>query len=165
MPRVSTNDSEEVNVKSMEKKLEKGSRFEKFDFDGNGVITDSEMDKGLSKDPYSIKTMMQKYDIDGSGKIAMEEMDTIERIIALESKKAKEEDRDKREDAQRSMAWFALFGMLLYPFSVVIATWLGLDQAADILGAMANIYFVSVAAIVAAFFGAQAYSNSNNDEY
>lgn len=147
------------------KKLENGSRFENFDYDGNGVVTDSEIEKGLAADPYSIKTLMKKYDIDGSGEITMDEMDTIERIIALESKKAKEEDRDKREDAQRSMAWFALFGMLLYPFAVVISSWLGLEHAADVLGTMANIYFVSVAAIVAAFFGSQAYSNSHNNEF
>ena len=61
-------------------------------------------------------------------------------------------------DAQRSMAWFALFGMLLYPFAVVLANWVGLDQASKILGDMAATYFVSVAAIVAAFFGTQAYT-------
>jgi hypothetical protein len=33
---------------------------------------------------------------------------------------------------------------------------LGLDQASKILGDMASVYFVSVAAIVAAFFGTQA---------
>ena len=33
---------------------------------------------------------------------------------------------------------------------------IGIDQAAKILGDMAAVYFVSVAAIVAAFFGAQA---------
>ena len=43
--------------------------------------------------------------------------------------------------------------------------WLNLEHAADVLGTMANIYFVSVAAIVAAFFGAQAYSNSHSDDY
>ncbi len=118
-----------------------------------------------ANDQYSIKTLMEKYDIDGSGEITPDEMDTIERIIELESKKAKEKDRDKREDAQRAMAWFSLFGMLLYPFAVVLATWLGLDQGAEILGSMASIYFVSVAAIVAAFYGAQAYSSSHSDEF
>ena len=56
------------------------------------------------------------------------------------------------------MTWFALFGLLLYPFAVVLADWIGLDKASEILGDMAATYFVSVAAIVAAFFGGQAYS-------
>ena len=54
------------------------------------------------------------------------------------------------------MAWCSLAGMLLYPFAVVHAIGLGLAQAAKILGDMASVYFVSVAAIVAAFFGSQA---------
>jgi hypothetical protein len=42
----------------------------------------------------------------------------------------------------------------------LIAVLAGVDQAAKILGDMAAVYFVSVAAIVAAFFGAQAVSKS-----
>ena len=51
------------------------------------------------------------------------------------------------------MAWFALFGMLLYPSLVVISVFMNIDKAASVLGDMAPTYFVSVAAIVAAFFG------------
>ena len=61
-------------------------------------------------------------------------------------------------DAQRKMAWFSLGGMLLYPFAVVLASLVGLDQAQKTLGDMAPTYFVAVAGIVAAFFGAQAFS-------
>ena len=74
----------------------------------------------------------------------------------LEFKRKELEDNDAMRDAQRQMTWFALFGLLLYPFAVVIAQWLGLEQAAKILGDMASVYFVSVAAIVAAFYGSQA---------
>ena len=45
---------------------------------------------------------------------------------------------------------------LLYPAIVVAATLFGLDNAAKILGDMAAVYFVSVAAIVAAFYGKEA---------
>ena len=57
------------------------------------------------------------------------------------------------------MAWFALFGMLLYPFAVVLAHLIGLDGAGKILGDMAATYFVSVAAIVMAFIGGNAYAD------
>jgi hypothetical protein len=77
----------------------------------------------------------------------------------LEFKRKELEDADARRDAMRQMAWFALFGMLLYPFAVVLSNWIGLDQASTILGSMAATYFVSVAAIVMAFFGANAYSD------
>ena len=71
---------------------------------------------------------------------------------------------NKKEDAQRHMAWFALFGMLLYPALVVVSVFTGLDKAAGVLGDMAPTYFVSVAAIVAAFFGKEAYVKSKNTE-
>ena len=101
-----------------QKKLEKGSQYAKYDVDGDGVVTD-------------------------------EELDMDERLMRLENE-------DKRQDAQRYMAWFALWGMLLYPSMVVISLLIGLDQAAKILGDMAAVYYVSVAAIVAAYFGTQA---------
>ena len=96
-----------------------------------------------------------KMDANGDGHISAEEA-----AMELEFKRKAYEDADAMRDAQRSMAWFALFGMLLYPFAVVIAVWVGLEQASKILGDMAATYFVSVAAIVAAFFGGQAYSGS-----
>jgi hypothetical protein len=70
------------------------------------------------------------------------------------------ENEDRREDAQRNMAWFALAGMLLYPSLVVLAYLINLDQAGKVLGDMAATYFVSVAAIVAAFYGKEAYAKS-----
>lgn len=94
-------------------------------------------------------------DTNGDGKVSKEEEQ-----MYLEFKRRELEDMDAMRDAQRNMSWFALFGMLLYPFAVVLANLLGLEGAAKILGDMAATYFVSVAAIVMAFFGAQAYSKS-----
>jgi hypothetical protein len=89
--------------------------------------------------------------MDGDGIITDAELDMQERMIMLENE-------DKKQDAQRNMAWFALFGMLLYPFAVVLASAIGLDQAQATLGDMAPTYFVSVAAIVAAFYAKEAIS-------
>ena len=69
----------------------------------------------------------------------------------------------QKEDAQRYMAWFALWGMLLYPSLVVFSILISLDQAAKILGDMAGVYFIAVAGIVAAFFGAQAMTSNKNN--
>ena len=103
----------------MSKTLQEGSIWDIADADGDGIVTDEE--------------------------------------IELYERKVRFENEDKKEDAQRNMAWFALAGMLLYPFSVVLAAGLSLHGAATILGNMAATYFVSVAAIVAAFYGGQAY--------
>ena len=84
-----------------------------------------------------------------------------EHEMYMEFKRKELEDQDAMRDAQRKMAWFALGGMLLYPFAVVVASLAGLDQAQGTLGDMAPTYFVAVAGIVAAFFGAQAYSKKS----
>lgn len=94
-------------------------------------------------------------DTNGDGKVS-----EIEERMFLEFKRKELEDADAMRDAQRNMTWFALFGLLLYPFAVVLADFVGLDNASKILGDMAATYFVSVAAIVAAFFGGQAYSSN-----
>ncbi len=77
-----------------QKKLEPGSEYEKYDLDGDGIVTDEEF-----------------------------EMD--QKLVRLENE-------DKKEDAQRHMAWFALFGMLLYPALVVASVFTGLDKAAGV---------------------------------
>ena len=114
-----------------QKKLQKGSEYAHLDVDGDGVVTDEEL-----------------------------EMDR--KMLELQDLKSDMENEDKKQDAQRNMAWFALSGMLLYPFAVVIAVWFGLDKAASILGDMAAVYFVSVAAIVAAFYGKEAIAQKKN---
>ena len=100
--------------------------------------------KKLEKD-----SAFNELDLDGDGIVSDEEMAIGERMVALEN-------RDQKADAQRHMAWYALSGMLLYPVCVVVSVVCGIDAAAKILGDMASVYFISVAGIVAAFFGAQA---------
>ena len=102
----------------------------------------------------------EDFDKDGNGNIDKSEWDALE----YEDRKRRLEDEDAQRDAQRRMTWFALSGMLLYPFAVVLANVLSLDQAANILGSMASVYFVSVAGIVAAFFGATALSKGRNND-
>ena len=81
-----------------------------------------------------------------------------EHQMYMEFRRKELEDQDAMRDAQRTMTWFALWGMLLYPATVMATEIMNLHQAAEILGSMASVYFVSVAGIVAAFFGAQAWS-------
>ena len=92
-------------------------------------------------------------DTNGDGKV-----DAEERAMYMEFKRKELEDADAMRDAQRNMTWFALFGMLMYPGMVVVTDFIELDKAAAILGDMAPTYFVAVAGLVAAFFGAQAWS-------
>ena len=103
------------------------------------------------------KTTYHPADTDGDGKVSKEEHQ-----MYMEFKRKELEDADAMRDAQRKMTWFALAGLLLYPFAVVVASLVGLTEAQKTLGSMAPTYFVAVAGIVAAFFGAQAYSKKTN---
>ena len=90
----------------------------------------------------------QNYDLNDNGKI-----DPDEREIMLEDRRRIMIDADAKRDAQRRMAWFSLTGMLLFPFGVVFTEWMELPRASEMLSSMSNIYYVSIAAIVAAYYG------------
>ena len=106
---------------TMNKRLEKDSDYAAYDTDGDGIVTDEELE--TSKELQQLKLAHDK------------------------------------ADAQRAMAWFALFGMLLYPSLIVICSLVNLDTAAAILGDIASVYFVAIAGLVAAFFGASAWQS------
>ena len=63
-----------------QKKLEKNSEYAKYDVDGDGIVTD-------------------------------EELEIDERLMRLENE-------DKRQDAQRNMAWFASQGWRCSPATI-----------------------------------------------
>jgi hypothetical protein len=49
--------------------------------------------------------------------------------------------------------------MLLYPATIFVTSAFGLDKAATIIGDIAPTYFVAISALVAAYFGANAYTD------
>ena len=108
-------------------------------------------------------------DTDGDGVITDEEMARAKEIAEFEHRKKLQENEDAKEDQIRAMAWFALWGMLLYPVLILITSVIGIDDAASIIGDIAPTYFVAIDGLVAAFFGAQAYSkgksSSSDDDY
>lgn len=90
----------------------------------------------------------EDYDLNNDGVL-----DAEERKIMLEDKRRSMEDADAKRDAQRQMAWFSLTGMLVFPFGVVLTEYMNLPNASNLLSSMSNIYYVSIAAIVAAYYG------------
>ena len=107
-----------------QKRLEKGSKYEHFDKDGDGIVTDEEFN--------------------------------------LEREMMRAENEDAKEDQIRRMAWFALWGMLIYPIGIVIADIIGYETTGQLLADIAPTYFVAISALVASFFGAQAYQKTRN---
>lgn len=97
-------------------------------------------------------------DKDGDGVVSDEEMAMAKEIAEFEHQKAKNENEDQKEDQIRKMAWFALWGMLLYPAGIFITSLVGMDTAAKLISEIAPTYFVAIAGLTATFFGAHAYS-------
>ena len=110
----------------------------------------SEEKKTVTADP----AVIDKVDSNGDGHISQEEME-----MNLEFKRKALEDQDARRDAMRKMTWFALLGMLLYPGGIFVTSFLGQEKAATIIGDIAPTYFVALSALVAAYFGANAYAD------
>lgn len=103
-------------------------------------------------------------DTDGDGIITDEEMARAKEIAEFEHKKKMQENEDAKEDQIRQMAWFALWGMLLYPVLILVTSIFGIENAAATIGDIAPTYFVAIAGLVAAFFGAQAYSKGKKSD-
>ena len=108
-----------------QKKLEQGSKYEYFDVDGDGVVTDDE--------------------------------------LAMEREMIRVDNENKKEDQIRRMAWFALWGMLLYPVGIFVADTFGYETTGQLLADIAPTYFVAISALVASFFGAQAYTKTKGN--
>jgi len=98
-------------------------------------------------------------DVNGDGHISQEEYN-----MHLEFKRKELEDKDAQRDAIRKMAWFALFGLLLYPIGIFFTSMLGLDTAAQLIADIAPTYFASIAVLVSAFFGADAFANKGKSK-
>jgi len=98
------------------------------------------------------KEMLEKYDANGNGVIDQDELALIE----LEDRRRKMEDEDAQRDSIRKMAWFALLGLLLYPFGIFLADAFSMGTAASLIADIAPTYFASIAVLVSAFFGASA---------
>ena len=102
-----------------QKVLQKGSKYNNIDVDGDGVVSDAEITKAQV-------------------------------LIDMENK-------DKKEDQLRQMAWVAMGSMVV--FTAVFFTPL---VSVERLAAMANLlqmFYIAQAGVVATFFGANAYLN------
>ena len=96
-------------------------------------------------------------DVNGDGKVTPDE-----KKMYLEFKRKELEDADARRDAMRQMTWFALLGMLFYPAGILITSLLGQEKAATLIADIAPTYFVAISALVAAYFGANAYADKKS---
>lgn len=69
------------------------------------------------------------------------------------------ENRDKKEDQQRKMAWIAMLSML--GFTALLFTPLVSAERVEAMSDLLSMFYIAQAGVVATFFGAQAYITRN----
>jgi hypothetical protein len=98
-------------------------------------------------------------DEDGDGVISDEELMKAEKIAELEAIRAREKDRDAKEDQLRQMAWVAMISMVL--FTVVLFLPIIDNDRIGVLDNLLQMFYIAQAGVVATFFGSSAYMNRN----
>lgn len=96
----------------------------------------------------------EKADLNKNGVIEKAEWDKLR----LEQARLEMVDQDLKRNSERRFTAFALAGMLIYPFIILLASVLGFDQAASLITDIASVYVIAASGVVAAFMGFNAYS-------
>lgn len=103
------------------------------------------------------KELKTTYDVDSDGNITTEEIEKVKLMI-------ENINNDEKSDAQRRMTWAGVVGMVIYPFLIIYCSEMNYKESVSVLGDMASTYFVSIAGIVATFFGSEAYKKVKQQE-
>lgn len=101
----------------MQKQLEKESKFNQYDLDNDGVVTDEEMAKA--------QTMIDM------------------------------ENKDRKEDQLRQMAWVAMLSMVAFTVALFLPI-LSVERLTA-LDNLLSMFYIAQAGVVATFFGSSAY--------
>ena len=64
-----------------------------------------------------------KYDLDGDGVVTDEELAMDEKLLRLQDLKSDIENEDKKEDAQRMMAWFVRYVTISITSGSILLVW------------------------------------------
>ena len=89
-----------------------------------------------------------KFDVDGDGGVTDTEMANAERMLESENK-------DKKEDQLRQMAWVAMLSMVGFTIMLFLP-FITIDRLTA-LDNILSMFYIAQAGTVATFFGASAY--------
>lgn len=93
-----------------------------------------------------------QFDVDGDGTVTDEEMKRAEQMIEAENK-------DKKEDQLRRMAWVAMGSMVV--FTLILFSPIVDNARIAALASLLQMFYVAQAGVVATFFGASAYTSGS----
>jgi hypothetical protein len=89
-----------------------------------------------------------QYDKDGDGIVSDDEIARAERLAELENK-------DRKEDQLRQMAWVAMGSMVLFTVALFLP-FLSVERLTA-LDNLLSMFYIAQAGVVATFFGSSAY--------
>lgn len=89
-----------------------------------------------------------QYDTDGDGVVSDEEIARAERLAELENK-------DRKEDQLRQMAWVAMGSMVFFTIALFLP-FLSVERLTA-LDNLLSMFYIAQAGVVATFFGSSAY--------
>lgn len=95
--------------------------------------------------------MVIDFDVNKDGKVTPEEVERKERMLEIEL-------REEKADAQKRMAWMAMFTMIVFSallFSPVVS-----DDRVSALADLLGLFYIAQTGVVAAYMGATAYMSS-----
>lgn len=97
-------------------------------------------------------SVYNQYDADGDGVVSDEEMAKAERLAEIDNK-------DKKEDQLRQMAWVAMLSMVV--FTVALFFPLISVERLTALDNLLSMFYIAQAGVVATFFGSSAYMSKS----
>jgi hypothetical protein len=93
-----------------------------------------------------------QYDADGDGIVSDEEIAKAERLAELENK-------DRKEDQLRQMAWVAMGSMVFFTIALFLP-FLSVERLTA-LDNLLSMFYIAQAGVVATFFGSSAYMSKS----
>jgi hypothetical protein len=94
-----------------------------------------------------------------SENIKEKESDTLCGELTITEKKMRLENEDKKQDAQRQMAWLAMISMCV--FAILPLMPFVPESRLATLASISDMLFLSQASVVGMFFGTQAYMSKH----
>jgi hypothetical protein len=99
-----------------------------------------------------VDSAYEVYDLNHDGTVSDSEMSKAQQLIDIENK-------DKKEDQQRRMAWVAMGSMIVFT-AVLFSPMVDVERV-NALSDLLGLFYIAQAGIVATFFGASAYMSVN----
>jgi uncharacterized membrane protein len=89
-------------------------------------------------------------DLDGDGTVGAEDVAAVEKLAEVER-------QDRKQQAQRRMAWVAIWSMVV--FTIVLFSPVISDSRVTALADLLGLFYIAQAGVVGAFMGMSAWMN------